>query len=61
MQAIKGADCDVLVLTETWLPAGADAPELPGFSNSLNLPRSKRLDRRHGGAAPRTGPGLRGG
>ncbi len=48
MQAIKGADCDVLVLTETWLPAGADAPELPGFSNSLNLPRSKRLQKSSG-------------
>jgi hypothetical protein len=45
MQAIQGADYDVLVFTETWLRWDADAPELPGFTSSLNLPRSRRLQR----------------
>lgn len=44
-QAIKGADYDVLVFTETWLREGQDAPELAGFTASLNLPRSRRLQR----------------
>lgn len=44
-QAIRGADYDVLVFTETWLAPEADAPELAGFTLSLNLPRSRRLQR----------------
>ena len=52
MQAIKGVECDVLVLTETWLREGADAPELAGFTTSLNLPRTRRLQ---GGGPTRGG------
>jgi len=52
MHAIKGVECDVLVLTATWLREGADAPELAGFTTSLNLPRTRRLQ---GGGSTRGG------
>ncbi len=52
MHAIKGVECDVLVLTATWLREGADAPELAGFTTSLNLPRTRRLQ---GGGSRRGG------
>ena len=44
-QIIKAADYDVLAFCETWAREGADAPELPGFTSVLNLPRSRRQQR----------------
>ncbi len=51
MQTIKGVECDEIVLTETWLREGADAPELAGFTTSLNLPRARWLQ----GSSPTRG------
>jgi hypothetical protein len=36
---------DVPVLTETWLREGREAPELPGYTLALSLPRTKKLQR----------------
>ena len=44
-QVFGEGDVDVLVLTETWLQEGREAPELPGYTLALNLPRTKKLQR----------------
>lgn len=43
MQAVPGADCDILVFMETWVREGGSAPDIAGFTTHLDPPRSRRL------------------
>ena len=45
-QAVDAGSQDVMVFTETWLRRDAEAPEISGFTAVLNLPRSKRMEKR---------------
>ena len=45
-QAVDACSQDVMVFTETWLRRDAEAPEISGFTAVLNLPRSKRMEKR---------------
>lgn len=45
-QAVDAGSQDIMVFTETWLRRDAEAPEISGFTACLNLPRSKKLEKR---------------